>query len=153
MRVPKGPDVRIVCCTFKNQRASAMILNSTIGGIWFSTQRLLRNCFGSFELTTTFQKGHASKGRFKTRKSRDGANTTLTTNFFTKEKKICMLRTTETTILFFDSQPNDRNVMRTQHRQLLFASQLKHSTYHLHSTTSTTCSQVENGNFNVTVYK
>ena len=25
--------------------------------------------------------GHASKGRFKTRQSRDGANTTLTTNF------------------------------------------------------------------------
>ena len=33
--------------------------------------------------------GHASKGRFKTRKSRDSANTTLTTNFFylTREKK------------------------------------------------------------------
>ena len=46
MRTPKGPNVRIACCTFKNQRASAVILetkNSTSGGIWFSTQRLLRN--------------------------------------------------------------------------------------------------------------
>ena len=30
--------------------------------------------------------GHASKGRFKTRKSRDGANTTLTTIFLPKKK-------------------------------------------------------------------
>ena len=31
--------------------------------------------------------GHASKGRFKTRKSRDGANTTLTIIFLPKRKK------------------------------------------------------------------
>ena len=40
MRTPKGPNVRIACCTFKNQRASDVILetrNSTSGGIWFST--------------------------------------------------------------------------------------------------------------------
>ena len=37
--------------------------------------------------------GHASKGRFNTRKPRDGANTTLTINFFTwlKEKNIYAL--------------------------------------------------------------
>ena len=56
MRVPKGPDVRIVCCTFKNQKTSAVILNS-ISGIWFSTQRLLRNCFRSSKLTTTTKPG------------------------------------------------------------------------------------------------
>ena len=42
----KGPNIRIACCTFKNQRASAAILetrNNTSGGIWFSTKRLLRN--------------------------------------------------------------------------------------------------------------
>ena len=36
MRGPKGPNVRITCCTFKNQRASAVILgtrNNTSGGI------------------------------------------------------------------------------------------------------------------------
>ena len=46
MRAPKGSNARIACCTFKNQRASAVILetrNSTSGAIWFSTQRLLRN--------------------------------------------------------------------------------------------------------------
>ena len=40
MRTPKGPNVSIACCTFKNQRASDVILetrNSTSGGIWFST--------------------------------------------------------------------------------------------------------------------
>ena len=46
MRAPKGPNVRIACCAFKNQRVSAVILetrNSTSGAIWFSTYRLLRN--------------------------------------------------------------------------------------------------------------
>ena len=35
--------------------------------------------------------GHVSKGRFKTRKSHEGANTTLTTKFFylTKKKNLC----------------------------------------------------------------
>ena len=28
MRTPKGPNVRIACCTFKNQRASAVILET-----------------------------------------------------------------------------------------------------------------------------
>ena len=40
MRAPKEPNARIACCTFKNQRASAVILesrNSTSGAIWFST--------------------------------------------------------------------------------------------------------------------
>ena len=30
MRDQKGPNVRITCCTFKNQRASAVILQTRI---------------------------------------------------------------------------------------------------------------------------
>ena len=46
MRAPKRLNARIACSTFKNKRASAVILqseNNTSGGIWFSTWWLLGN--------------------------------------------------------------------------------------------------------------
>ena len=125
MRAPKGPNVRIACCAFKNQRVSAVILetrNSTSGAIWFSTYRLLRNLLSLIrtnddrstrQVTSQPYSIHSISPTFRTCFKRPLQNKTVTwrwehnssNSFFylTKRKKISMLRTTETTILFFDS--------------------------------------------------
>ena len=117
-------------------------------------------------------------GPFKTRKSRDGANTTLKTGVSTCPRQKPppppptlppLLWTTETTIfirmiarVFIQcKQPylwfienNDTNISWVHNSDNYF---FKFSwtihTYHLHYATSTTSSLIENGNFNVTVYK
>ena len=68
--------------------------------------------------------GHASKGRFKTRKSRDSANTTLTTNFFTwlEKKNIYALNNWNNHFILWFIAKWWKHVMRTQRRQLFFKS-------------------------------
>ena len=106
---------------------------------------------------------------FKTRKSRDGANTTLTTHFLlSRRKKMPMLLTTEITIFIRmtgrvfiqQKQPNlwlianiNRNMLWGHNADNYFLNlSWNIHTYHLHSTTSTTSSYVENENYDVTVY-
>ena len=67
---------------------------------------------------------HASKGRFKTRKSRDSANTTLTTNFFTwlEKKNMYALNNWNNHFILWFIAKWWKHVMRTQRRQLFFKS-------------------------------